>query len=296
MSYTNYYEIKLGKKESKNLLLMIKHLLNSPMLVKSFRNTKFFKSAILSLGCPICCPAVTFNKPLAGQSIFDTTFINSCDYKTWVDLSKKNGSFVYINKALLGHRIYAESATSKTSGITSDKKKIWKFYHFFGQGRLLTLLIRFMHKVKRAIKYKDIGKLKMKIAVTGANGYIGRHVVSRLIDLGHDVVATDLVTDKIDSRAIVKTVDIFKDDNIFELLDSPEVCIHLAWKDGFIHNSDSHLKMLYDHYAFIKKMVDSGIKHLSVMEQCTEVGILKEQLMKIHQQTRCHYMVLQKIP
>ncbi|MGT2808597.1 NAD(P)-dependent oxidoreductase [Streptococcus iniae] len=112
----------------------------------------------------------------------------------------------------------------------------------------------------------------MKIAVTGANGYIGRHVVSRLIDLGHDVVATDLVTDKIDSRAIVKTVDIFKDDNIFELLDSPEVCIHLAWKDGFIHNSDSHLKMLYDHYAFIKKMVDSGIKHLSVMGTMHEVG------------------------
>ncbi|MGI8190139.1 glycosyltransferase [Streptococcus iniae] len=123
MSYTNYYEIKLGKKESKNLLLMIKHLLNSPMLVKSFRNTKFFKSAILSLGCPICCPAVTFNKPLAGQSIFDTTFINSCDYKTWVDLSKKNGSFVYINKALLGHRIYAESATSKNLGDNIRQKE-----------------------------------------------------------------------------------------------------------------------------------------------------------------------------
>ncbi|XCY70586.1 hypothetical protein ABG808_01130 [Streptococcus iniae] len=70
---------------------------------------------------------------MAGQSIFDTTFINSCDYKTWVDLSKKNGSFVYINKALLGHRIYAESATSKNLGDNIRQKEDLEILSLFGK-------------------------------------------------------------------------------------------------------------------------------------------------------------------
>ena len=32
---------------------------------------------------------------------------------------------------------------------------------------------------------------KKKVLVTGANGYIGRHVVSALLDAGHEVLAAD---------------------------------------------------------------------------------------------------------
>ena len=38
---------------------------------------------------------------------------------------------------------------------------------------------------------------KLNILLTGANGYIGRHIVSRLAELGHAVTACDLIfTDK----------------------------------------------------------------------------------------------------
>ena len=58
-----------------------------------------------------------------GESIFDTTYKNSCDYKTWVDLAEKTGGFVYIPKRLLLHRIYAESATTLNLSENIRKKE-----------------------------------------------------------------------------------------------------------------------------------------------------------------------------
>ena len=82
----------------------------------------------------------------------------------------------------------------------------------------------------------------MKILVTGANGYIGSKVVSELCDSGVDVVATDFRKNNIDSRAKFVEADIFKDnDNWFKFFEEPDVCLHLAWRDGFIHNSDKHM-------------------------------------------------------
>ena len=38
----------------------------------------------------------------------------------------------------------------------------------------------------------------MKVLVTGANGYIGRHVVKALLDRGASVVACDIHTKDVD--------------------------------------------------------------------------------------------------
>ncbi|WP_346678444.1 NAD(P)-dependent oxidoreductase [Erysipelatoclostridium sp. An173] len=111
----------------------------------------------------------------------------------------------------------------------------------------------------------------MKIAVTGASGYIGRHVVDILVKLGHEVIAVDLINKGINTDAKFKTLDIFCDD-IYDKLERPEVCIHLAWKDGFSHNSDAHMEMLSSHYRFVKCLINSGIKHLSIMGSMHEVG------------------------
>ncbi len=115
----------------------------------------------------------------------------------------------------------------------------------------------------------------MKVLVTGANGYIGRHVVRQLCDLGHEVTALDFANSGIDPRAGFLTRDILSDSEepgLYAELGRPDAIIHMAWKDGFNHNSLSHLKYLPQHYAFIKNMIDSGVSSVSVMGTMHEIG------------------------
>ncbi len=113
----------------------------------------------------------------------------------------------------------------------------------------------------------------MKILVTGANGYIGNHVVSQLLDMGHLVCACDIRTSNVDARAEIVNTNIFDDvTDIYTRLGSPDVCIHLAWRDGFQHNSPNHLGDFSSHYRFLYSMIEGGLKHLVVMGSMHEVG------------------------
>lgn len=114
----------------------------------------------------------------------------------------------------------------------------------------------------------------MKVLITGANGYIGRHVVNSLLNEGHEVIACDIKLDDVDSRAKRVVNNIFepKKGNVFEELGAPDVCIHMAWRNGFVHNSHSQMGDLSGHYLFITSMIDGGLKHLAVMGTMHEVG------------------------
>lgn len=112
-----------------------------------------------------------------------------------------------------------------------------------------------------------------KILVTGAGGYIGRHVVKRLCDMGENVIAVDIRTDGIDTRANIVSCNIFSgSETVYEELGCPDTVIHMAWRDGFVHNSDAHMQDLSAHYTFIKNMIGKGIKQLVVMGTMHEVG------------------------
>ena len=113
----------------------------------------------------------------------------------------------------------------------------------------------------------------MKILVTGANGYIGSKVVKQLCDYGAFVIATDFDSNNIDKRATFVKANIFdKKDNWFDFFNKPDVCLHLAWRDGFVHNSEKHMADLSFHYAFLKNLIDNGLPVVACMGTMHEVG------------------------
>lgn len=112
----------------------------------------------------------------------------------------------------------------------------------------------------------------MKILVTGANGYLGQGIVKAILETGNNVIATGITTEYVDKRAERINANLFDIMDPYEFFGQPDVLLHLAWRDGFIHYSDAHMEDLPKHYEFIKKMAKSDVKTIAVMGSMHEIG------------------------
>ena len=115
----------------------------------------------------------------------------------------------------------------------------------------------------------------MKILVTGANGYLGQGIVKHILDCGHQVIASDFAVDHIDDRAEKVACDLFSIDDPYSYFGKPDVLLHLAWRDGFVHYSNAHIDDLPKHFAFIKSFSESDVKKIAVMGSMHEIGFFE---------------------
>ena len=129
----------------------------------------------------------------------------------------------------------------------------------------------------------------MKILVTGANGYIGTGVVKALLSLNQEVIATDFYVDGIELRAKTIAGNIFEIDNPYEYFGKPDIVLHLAWRNGFVHNADTHLVDLPNHYKFLSKMAEFGVKKIVALGSMHEIGFWEG---RINENTPCKPMSL----
>lgn len=121
ISFTNYNEIKNDKLITTNKVLKIKHIMNFPFRFKFLSSKKIVKKGVLSLGCPICAPTVTYNKELVKEPIIGNLKSN-LDWDTWLYFAEQKGSFIYLKEKLLNHRIHSLSTTSLV--LANEQKHI----------------------------------------------------------------------------------------------------------------------------------------------------------------------------
>jgi len=120
----------------------------------------------------------------------------------------------------------------------------------------------------------------MKVMVTGASGFVGRHVVSALLAQGHTVIA--IVRDLKKSQempwfAYSKVIQCDLHKNFQFLLKNeflPNAIIHLAWPGlpnyrDFFHVNKNFPKDL----LFLEAIIKSGVSHVLVAGTCLEYGM-----------------------
>lgn len=112
-----------------------------------------------------------------------------------------------------------------------------------------------------------------KVLVTGANGYLGSHVVKFLQQQNVNVLCVDVNNTNLPSNANFLNKNIFEENtDIFKELGSPDALIHLAWRRGFVHNAPEHMSDLSAHFIFLRNMLLGGLKNFAVMGSMHEVG------------------------
>lgn len=121
--FSGYAELRNGEKVYNNSILKIKKLMLSPLKIKSLWTSRFVRRRILSLGCPICCPAVSFVRERVGDSPFTNDYLSDIDWQQWELQSLKKGSFVYNPQPLMCHRIHEDSATTEIIGDSKRSKE-----------------------------------------------------------------------------------------------------------------------------------------------------------------------------
>lgn len=105
---------------------------------------------------------------------------------------------------------------------------------------------------------------KKRIAVTGANGFIGRHTVKALQQNGTEVLAL--------SR---KDFDIHAENTpSYEQIGRPDAVLHLAWGGLSNYRDRAHFETeLPAHYRFLKHLVETGLPALVAVGTCQEYGM-----------------------
>jgi len=124
----------------------------------------------------------------------------------------------------------------------------------------------------------------MKVAVTGASGFIGRHVLralSRQPDV--EIVASSRSASPVDPEVVAirhVSLDIATpsvDD--FEMLGRPDVLIHLGWAGLPNYRSLHHFETeLPRQYAFLSSLLRAGLRNLFVTGTCYEYGMTNGEL------------------
>lgn len=144
ITFTNYREIKNEKIVSCGRNIKLKEKMLMPL--KTFSNSRFMRNCILSVGSPICCPAVTYNMEMLDGFKFSSEMTVSLDWEAWHRLSQLYGRFCYIPTVLMYHRIHSESETTNAISDNKRTEEDWIMFRKFWPKWISKIFLKFYTK------------------------------------------------------------------------------------------------------------------------------------------------------
>jgi dTDP-6-deoxy-L-talose 4-dehydrogenase (NAD+) len=115
-----------------------------------------------------------------------------------------------------------------------------------------------------------------KIAVTGASGFLGRHLLAALSNGDAEIVAHVRTAKTVfDGSTRQVAFDLAAPPNdAFDRLGRPDIVIHLAWDGLPNYTSPRHVEVeLPAQLRFLRGLVAAGLKRLVVVGTCFEYGL-----------------------
>lgn len=144
IAFSDYYEIRNGNKVYDYPLRKIKDLMLKPL--KFSNKNRMIRNRILSVGFPICCPAIAYCKKNYPSIDFKDGWVNSHDWEAITRLAKQKGEFQYIAKPLVGHRIYEESQTTNTIASGARAKEDYAVLKSYWPAPIAKMILKYYSK------------------------------------------------------------------------------------------------------------------------------------------------------
>ncbi|HMS28961.1 MAG TPA: NAD-dependent epimerase/dehydratase family protein [Saprospiraceae bacterium] len=127
-----------------------------------------------------------------------------------------------------------------------------------------------------------------KILVTGASGFIGNHVVNKLLETDCKIITSATSLSKVEQYEWFSKVDFISYDiinqkilNLYEYFSCPDLVIHLAWPGLPNYKSELHVDLyLPRQIDFLSDLLKQGLKSVSIVGTCFEYGMQEGELME----------------
>ncbi|UFH55445.1 NAD(P)-dependent oxidoreductase [Spirosoma sp. KNUC1025] len=122
----------------------------------------------------------------------------------------------------------------------------------------------------------------MHCLVTGATGFVGRHLVAELLNGGHRVTVTAPSTGRAAGFSWFSNVTFVEytisepriNQDLYRFFGEPDTLIHLAWPDVSRPLSAVHTRQhLFAQYAFLENLIQNGLTDLTIAGSCFEYGL-----------------------
>ena len=111
-------------------------------------SSRFWKRFILLFSNSISCPGVLYEKRNLSDFRFDETSKYVLDWKAWVEMSKRDGAFLFVPKVLHTHREHHRSATARLDIQALQAEERALLQSLWGNRLIAELFVRLLGLVK----------------------------------------------------------------------------------------------------------------------------------------------------